>query len=337
MAEAFKPLADNRAAFLAIELDREFILRTFKHVIYLPVAFFSKRASGVVARQIDQSDNVAPIFTAGQRNCGQTVQAMAILVHYAHSELRARTRGDLHCRVVRIVSWQLTPDCTRRRAVLRLWDEMTSRCSRPSPGSRPYELTHGEYEESRTLQAASEAYSSYMRRTRAENRYSYLQDGVIALSKACVLGVGGLKAIEHQLTPGDVVMFLAYLDRLYAPIEGLTGLYTALQQHVVSVRRAQRLLEEPGRDDASRPRNRPGHGRFENSALLHAYRPFLDVVSFTTRRSENGPHWPSGAGNTVTDLHRLYRPQTRDLIDDQRLSQSRPRSDRLSAGWQPMI
>ena len=64
VAEAFKRLADNRATFLAIDLERDFILRTFKHVIYLPLTFFSKRASGVVARQIDQSDNVAPIFTA---------------------------------------------------------------------------------------------------------------------------------------------------------------------------------------------------------------------------------------------------------------------------------
>src|SRR6185436_14369319 len=98
------------------------------------------------------------------------------------------------------------------------------------------------------------------------NRYAYLQDCVISVSKASVLGVGGLKALEHQLTPGDVVMFLAYLDRLFAPIEGLTSLYTALQQHVVGVRRAQRLLEEPASDDKALPALQIHRGavRFEN-------------------------------------------------------------------------
>ena len=66
----------------------------------------------------------------------------------------------------------------------------------------------------------------------------------MCVAKASVLALGGLKAIEHQLTPGDVVMCLAYLDRLFAPIENLTGLYSELQQHVATVRRAQRLLDQ---------------------------------------------------------------------------------------------
>ena len=53
------------------------------------------------------------------------------------------------------------------------------------------------------------------------------------------------KALEHQLTPGDVVLFLAYLDQVYAPIGSLTELYTSLQEHASSMRRAHRLLAEP--------------------------------------------------------------------------------------------
>jgi ABC-type multidrug transport system fused ATPase/permease subunit len=63
-AEGFKRFGNNRATLLATELEQDFILRTFKHVIHLPLSFFSQRASGMVARQIDQSGNVAPIFTA---------------------------------------------------------------------------------------------------------------------------------------------------------------------------------------------------------------------------------------------------------------------------------
>ena len=53
LAEGFKRFGDNRATLLATELEQDFIVRTFKHVIHLPLSFFSKRASGMVARQID--------------------------------------------------------------------------------------------------------------------------------------------------------------------------------------------------------------------------------------------------------------------------------------------
>ena len=36
------------------------------------------------------------------------------------------------------------------------------------------------------------------------------------LSTALVFGYGGYLTLQNKLTPGDVVMFVAYLDRLYA-------------------------------------------------------------------------------------------------------------------------
>lgn len=158
---------------------------------------------------------------------------------------------------------------------------------------------------------------------------------MISVSKASVLGVGGLKALEHQLTPGDVVMFLAYLDRLFAPIEGLTSLYTALQQHVVGVRRAQRLLEEHVTDDEALPALRIHQGtvRFENVRFGYAPDdPVLKGVSFELKGGQRTAIvGPSGAGKTtVTDLLvALYRPQAGEIfIDDQSLSRVSPPSIR---------
>jgi ABC-type multidrug transport system fused ATPase/permease subunit len=338
VAEAFKRLADNRATSLAIDLERDFILRTFKHVIYLPLTFFSKRASGVVARQIDQSDNVAPIFTAMAKELWPDLfRLLAILAIMLTVNYELALVATLTVLLYGVISWRLTRVIERdAEQYYGLWDEVASRVQQAIAGIKTVR-THSteQYEETRIHQAASDAYSSYMRRTRAENRYSYLQDGVISLSKACVLGVGGLKAIEHQLTPGDVVMFLAYLDRLYAPIEGLTSLYTALQQHVISVRRAQRLLEEPVTGDESRPSLQVAEGtvRFENVHFAYSPdRPVLDGVSFELRAGQRTALiGPSGAGKTtVTDLlTALYRPQDGEIfIDNQPLSQVSPPSIR---------
>ena len=68
-------------------------------------------------------------------------------------------------------------------------------------------------------------------------------------------------------------MFLAYLDRLFAPIEGLTGLYTALQQHVAGVLRAQRLLEEPAADDETLPALQIHRGTVRFEDVRFGYTP----------------------------------------------------------------
>src|SRR4029077_823983 len=64
IAELCRVAGNNRATVLANGVERSFILRTFAHVLRLPLTFFSGKASGAISRQIDQSDQVAPVFTA---------------------------------------------------------------------------------------------------------------------------------------------------------------------------------------------------------------------------------------------------------------------------------
>jgi ATP-binding cassette, subfamily B, bacterial len=338
VAEGFKRLADNRATLLATELEQDFIIRTFTHVIHLPLGFFSKRASGSVARQIDQSDNVAPIFTAVAKELWPDLfRLLAILAIMLTVNYELALVATLTVVLYGAISWRLAGTIERdAERYYGLWDEVASRVQQAIAGIKTVRA-HGteSYEAARVQDAAHEAYSTYRHRTRIENRYSYLQDCVISVSKACVLAVGGLKAIEHQLTPGDVVMFLAYLDRLFAPIEGLTGLYTTLQHHVVGVRRAHRLLEEPsGGDDGLPPlRVNGGHVRFENVCFAYnSNHPVLEDVSFELKAGQRTALiGPSGAGKTtVADLLvALHRPQRGEIfIDDQKLSRLSPPSIR---------
>ena len=119
-------------------------------------------------------------------------------------------------------------------------------------------------------------------------------------------------------------MCLAYLDRLFAPIENLTGLYSELQQHVASVRRAQRLLDQRSAEGTDNPPVVVGAGAvaFENVTFGYAAKhPVLKGVSFRLRPGERTALvGPSGAGKTtIADLLAgLYAPQAgRILLDDQ--------------------
>src|SRR5258705_2467813 len=57
-------VADNLNAKLASQIESSFIQSVFGHVLRLPLAFFGKRASGALANQIDQADQVLPITNA---------------------------------------------------------------------------------------------------------------------------------------------------------------------------------------------------------------------------------------------------------------------------------
>ena len=75
-----------------------------------------------------------------------------------------------------------------------------------------------------------------------------------------VLGYGGFLVLRHRLTPGDVVMFVAYLDRLYSPIDALNEIAVSLQQHMASLLRSVRLLDAGPTEKA---RSGPVRGRGE--------------------------------------------------------------------------
>ena len=59
--------ADLESTTVACFVEAKLIQSTFGHVLKLPLSFFNRRASGGLARRIDQSDQVAPIVSALSR------------------------------------------------------------------------------------------------------------------------------------------------------------------------------------------------------------------------------------------------------------------------------
>lgn len=73
------PTGDTRSTREANAVERGFILRTVRHVTELPLSFFPLRANGAVARQVDQADEISPIFTALSKEIWLDVFSLAIL------------------------------------------------------------------------------------------------------------------------------------------------------------------------------------------------------------------------------------------------------------------
>jgi len=153
-----------------------------------------------------------------------------------------------------------------------------------------------------------------------------------------VLGYGGWLVLQRRLTPGDVVMFAAYLDRLFAPVDSLNNIAVSLQQHLISLNRAIRLrdegpVEEPGPDLV------PGPGKVEFRDVRFSYVPGREVLKGLNLTLEPGKTTalagPSGAGKTTTAdlLLKLFEPSHGEiLIDGLSIAQSGPAAVRRAIG-----
>lgn len=332
-ARFFALVADNFSTAVANRVEEDLIRTTFGHVLRLPLGFFSRRASGALAKQVDQSDQVAPIITAFSKdiapealrvvgilaimltqNVPLTFVALATLPAYLLVVLRSAKRLE-----------------TNLPAYYGLWEQVSARIQDALTAVKTVKLCGAEQREVERLTAASRAaYRAYLERNRLTNRYSFWQAFLAQLGKALVLGFGGWKVLGHQLTPGDVVMFVAYLDRLYDPIEFLTSLTKALQQHAASLQRALRLLAM-GSEETTGASLQPGPGRVEFTDVHFGYAPEREVLRGVTCTLKPGTMTalvgPSGAGKTtlVDLLLRLYEPSAGTIcIDGQPLASLDP-------------
>ena len=80
-------------------------------------------------------------------------------------------------------------------------------------------------------------------------RLTYLSGGVpgllLSVGSAAVFFVGGMRVIDHSITMGTLVAFIAYQMRLVWPIQSLMGLYASLASARVSLRRVSEILDAP--------------------------------------------------------------------------------------------
>jgi ATP-binding cassette, subfamily B, bacterial len=182
-----------------------------------------------------------------------------------------------------------------------------------------------DYERERFEADSSRSMTESIRISRMEAAATRFVEIISVFGTALVVLFGCLQTIAGKMTPGDVLIFAAYMSQIYQPIRQMTRLSTRFSRATVSMERINDILEtSPDIQDAPDAINvKQLKGEIQFSDVTFSYvdgKKILDKVSFLIRPGERvALVGASGAGkSTIANLIiRLYEPQQGTIfIDD---------------------
>ena len=317
-------IANNMNVKLSCYIEQRFIQSTFSHVLQLPLSFFGRRSSAAVAKQIDQSEEVSAIVNAfSQDILPEVIGLIGTLAIMLTQNVTLTLIAFAIIPFYMIIAWRAAWKLESGLSVYYdRWEDVSAHIQDALTGIKTVKLSGAEIRETENLKKASDgAYIDYIARNRRSNKYVFAEGMLTHLSSALVLGYGGYLTLQHRLTPGDVVMFVAYLDRLYSPIDSLASLWVNLKQNVASIARAFKLLDsdtEPTQGKELKLKN--GRIEFKNVHFgYNAEREILKGINITIEPGKiTALVGTSGAGKTTTVdlLMKLYEPTSGEIMVD---------------------
>lgn len=197
------------------------------------------------------------------------------------------------------------------------------------------------YERDRFDEESNSVTEESIRAIRIQRAGSRLVNMITAIGSAAVLVFGGMRAIGGHITPGDLLIFLTYVQRTYKPVRNTARLSARMAKASASAERINEILEAvPDVKDipsAIEAKDLKGEICFENVSF--AYQPGKPVLSSLSFLIPAGKRvavvGASGAGkSTISNLLvRLCDPsEGRILVDGVDLRHYQCESLRRSVG-----
>ncbi len=156
---------------------------------------------------------------------------------------------------------------------------------------------------------------AYSHATRAEVAFGELTRFVTVLGSAAILLIGGLYALDGRMSTGAILLFIAYLNSLYAPLNAITYTAATVQAAAANADRVLEVLDtEPDVIEAPDAVHAELAGAIEIRNVTFGYeddRPVLHDISLIADPGEVvAIVGPSGAGKSslVNLLPRFLDP-----------------------------
>jgi ATP-binding cassette subfamily B protein len=180
------------------------------------------------------------------------------------------------------------------------------------------------HEHGRFLHHSKQHLRGYISLVRAQSGFDLGVGMTTAVGMAAVLFVGAVHVKAGLLTLGDLLLVIAYVSQLFAPLRTISTTLANLQAGLASAERAFLLLDEIP-EVSEKPRGHPLRKAIGEVAFEHVNfgydegRPVLHDVSFSvTSGARVGIQGRTGSGKTtlMALLMRFYDPDSGRILVD---------------------
>lgn len=320
-------------SFLQTRLEQGVILDfrsdLFRHAQRLSLAFHDRRKSGALIYAINfQADSAAGLIMAAQplAQAALTLIGMFWITYRIDSHLAL-----LSLTVVPVlyyaVGYYVTHIQDRLRQVRGMEGESLNIIHEAISMMRVIVAFGRENFEHRKFRKQGEqAVDARVRLTVRQTAFSLVINTTTAAGTALVLGFGVHKILQGSMTPGELLIVLAYIASIYHPLEAISNTIGSLQDRFVALELAFGLLDTPptivDAPHAVRVERAAGRVAFENVDFSYEGRSgTLRGIDFEVEPGEIvGIVGPTGAGKStlVSLLPRFYDPEGGRILLDGR-------------------
>lgn len=173
-----------------------------------------------------------------------------------------------------------------------------------------------DYEQQRFEEQSLDNVEAGLQARSLKAKLSPVVEVLAAVGTCLVLGYGGRLALAGSISAGDLIIFLAYLGKMYKPMRELSKMGDTISKASVSYERIQEVMNTvSGVRDLPRARPaRPFKGKIELDRVCFAYKPNQPILNDVSLQIEPGQVaafvGPSGAGKStiISLIARFYDP-----------------------------
>jgi ATP-binding cassette subfamily B protein/subfamily B ATP-binding cassette protein MsbA len=165
-------------------------------------------------------------------------------------------------------------------------------------------FTREDLEHERFRTAAADTVTAYKRATASSVWFTLFVGLSTAVGTAAVIWLGGRLVLDHEMTTGTLLVFLAYLASLYAPLNSIAYTGQTLSYGLAQAERVQEILDvpvDPADDDSAPDADMRAPIRYEH--VTFGYEPGHPVLKDVAFAASPGDVvaivGPTGAGKTT--------------------------------------
>jgi len=320
----------------------------FRHLQRLSLGFYERTRAGVIiSRLTNDVEALDQLVTDGVTSLVQnslTLLGTAIILFFLDWRLALATMTILPLLVIATALFRKHSARAYRQVRERL-GLVTATLAEDIAGMRVVQAFTRESESERNFREVNLRYRAANQRTIVLNGlYFPFVDFLSAIATAIVLGYGGYRVFDGNMTVGTLFAFVGYLSNFFDPVQQLSQLYNTFLSAVAALDKITEVLdEEPEVIDRAGSTELPrieGDVRFED--VRFGYGKGADVLHGVSLAVPAGTtvalvgHTGAGKSTIAKLLARFYEPREgRITIDGQDLNEVTQESLRRQLGVVP--